>query len=72
MGIALQLLGSGGTVEQLKANLMGSAEYYFLRGGGNDGAFERASGYRDVHRIGRIHYSVGVLVAREEGKPLGP
>ncbi|HYT89992.1 MAG TPA: DUF4214 domain-containing protein, partial [Gemmataceae bacterium] len=39
INIGLQLLGSGGTVEQLKAQLMGSAEYYFVRGGGTDAGF---------------------------------
>jgi hypothetical protein len=37
-----QFLGSGGTLEQLKANLMGSVEYYFSRGGGTDGGFVTA------------------------------
>jgi hypothetical protein len=42
MNMGLQLLGGGGTVEQLKANLLGSAEYYFVRGGGSDGGFVTA------------------------------
>jgi hypothetical protein len=36
---AVQLLDSGGTLEQVKANLMASSEYYFSRGGGTDGGF---------------------------------
>src|SRR5262249_36640944 len=43
MNVGLQLLGNGGTVEQLKANLMGSAEYYFNRGGGTDAGFVTAA-----------------------------
>jgi hypothetical protein len=39
MNAALQLLGGSGTLEQVKASLMGSAEYYFARGGGTDGGF---------------------------------
>jgi hypothetical protein len=42
LNLGLSFLGSGGTFEQFKATVMGSPEYYFVRGGGTDGGFVTA------------------------------
>ncbi len=57
MALAQQTLNSGGTLDQVRAMLLGSSEYYFARGGGTDFGFLDAM-YRDV--LGRPIDDAGV------------
>jgi hypothetical protein len=47
LNYGVNLLNSGGTVQELSANLLGSAEYYLTQGGGTNQGFLEAM-YQDV------------------------